>query len=403
MADLKVDLLDFILVLGAAQGALLAVLIVHRHGRLYANRFLCALMLSYSVVLLHLVLGEVGIYRLHPRLEFALLATSFLIGPLHYLYAKFLTNKSARLKAGEWLHLSPFLAYLFYRGSGELLTREPPGALAAGNLGQSDIYFNWAIILQGLSYMVLTIVLLRQHGLQIRQAYSALEHVRLDWLRNVTFILLAVLLFFALENVLLLSGINLSGLFNMSSALFAASVYAMGYLGLSRSELFMGADFGVDPTNPVLSHVEGSQAGQAQENKYERSGLSTSLAESYRKRLLQLMESDCLYVDSDLTLSTLADRLAISPHNLSQVINAQLQLNFFDFVNQYRVDKVKRDLSDASKQHLTLLAIGLDAGFNSKSSYNGVFKKHTGLTPSEFKRRLRETEASVNRGEHPDV
>jgi AraC-like DNA-binding protein len=92
-----------------------------------------------------------------------------------------------------------------------------------------------------------------------------------------------------------------------------------------------------------------------------------------------------------LTLAELALALSTTPHNLSEVINTRTGQNFYDFVNGYRVDEVKERLRDPNADHLTLLAIGLEAGFNSKSSFNAVFKKHTSMTPSEYKKTLRQT------------
>ena len=77
--------------------------------------------------------------------------------------------------------------------------------------------------------------------------------------------------------------------------------------------------------------------------------------------------------------------LDISSHNLSEVINTRFRQNFFDFVNSYRIKQVKRELSDSKNSPFTVLALAFDAGFNSKSSFNTIFKKHTGRTPSEFR------------------
>jgi AraC-like DNA-binding protein len=81
-----------------------------------------------------------------------------------------------------------------------------------------------------------------------------------------------------------------------------------------------------------------------------------------------------------------AEKLNVSTNNLSQIINEKLGKNFYDFVNEYRVETAKELLLNPKKQHLTLLAIAFDSGFNSKSSFNNVFKKQTSLTPSEFKK-----------------
>ena len=93
------------------------------------------------------------------------------------------------------------------------------------------------------------------------------------------------------------------------------------------------------------------------------------------------------YRDSDLTLHDLAGRLGISAHNLSEVLNTQVGRSFHDFVNGYRVDEVKMKLEDPQTAYLKLIAIANDAGFNSKSAFNAVFKRHVGMTPSDYRRR----------------
>ena len=86
----------------------------------------------------------------------------------------------------------------------------------------------------------------------------------------------------------------------------------------------------------------------------------------------------------------MAEALSVSPHNLSEMINTQLGKNFYDFVNGYRVEEVQRRLVDPGSAHLTVLALGLEAGFNSKSSFNAVFKKHTKMTPSQYREQVGE-------------
>ena len=94
------------------------------------------------------------------------------------------------------------------------------------------------------------------------------------------------------------------------------------------------------------------------------------------------MDSQKPYLDPDLTLNSLANLLDIPPHHLSQIINQFEEQNFNDFVNKYRVDEFIDRASQVS--HLSFLGIALDSGFNSKSTFNTVFKKHKGATPSQF-------------------
>ena len=94
------------------------------------------------------------------------------------------------------------------------------------------------------------------------------------------------------------------------------------------------------------------------------------------------------YRDPDLTLPALAERLNTTPHKLSEVLNRELAQTFHDFVNGYRVDEVRARLADPNTKHLNILALGLDAGFASKSTFNQVFKKVTGQTPSTYRKAL---------------
>ena len=107
------------------------------------------------------------------------------------------------------------------------------------------------------------------------------------------------------------------------------------------------------------------------------------------------MESEKPWLENDLTLTQLAARLGTSSHHLSQLLNEDLRQTFFDYVNRRRVAEVQRCLADAAYASQTLLEVALAAGFNSKAAFNTAFRKHTGLTPSQF--RLRSSSPSPSR------
>ena len=96
------------------------------------------------------------------------------------------------------------------------------------------------------------------------------------------------------------------------------------------------------------------------------------------------MENEKLYLDNNLSLKQLSEKLDIHPNYLSQIINERLNKNFYDFVNEYRVNEFKKITLLPKNKNFTLLSLAYDCGFNSKSSFNNVFKKFTKQTPSEF-------------------
>jgi AraC-like DNA-binding protein len=123
----------------------------------------------------------------------------------------------------------------------------------------------------------------------------------------------------------------------------------------------------------------------AEPQRYERSGLADAEARALEQSLRRIMDAEQPWKDSDLTLPDLAARLNSTPHKLSEVLNAQVGQTFYDFVNGYRVREVQRRIQAGDAKRLKMLALAMDAGFASKSTFNEVFKKHTSQTPSDFR------------------
>lgn len=247
----------------------------------------------------------------------------------------------------------------------------------AAKLSASFVLFNWIVTVQGLVYMAYTVSILKTYGRRIKDVFSTIDKIKLDWLRNMTILMAFAWLAFFTENLLLLLGGNLSN-FYFSSFMVACCVYITGYLGLLKSEVFAlpviaesirhlpEIELEVSSLKRPFAHDKGT--------KYEKSGLSPEKAKDHVRQLLIIMETERPYIDCDLTLGQLANRMSLSQHNLSEIINTQLRQNFFDFVNQYRVEQVKKDLTDPAKRDYKLLAIALDAGFSSKTTFNTLLK-----------------------------
>jgi len=114
------------------------------------------------------------------------------------------------------------------------------------------------------------------------------------------------------------------------------------------------------------------------------------------RRLKEAVAANRLYEDTELTLATLAAKLMIHPHDLSRIINVGLEKNFSDFINEFRVREVARKMQDPAFDNLTLLGIAYESGFNSKRTFNRVFKEITGKTPVEYKNCLKK-EGPINK------
>ena len=115
------------------------------------------------------------------------------------------------------------------------------------------------------------------------------------------------------------------------------------------------------------------------------------LDEAESKNLLDqltlFMNEEKPFLDGDISLISLAGSLDINPKVLSYVINEQINKNFNQYINDWRIEEVKKRLNDKSYDHFKMLSIAFDCGFNSKSTFNLAFKKATGLSPSEYRKR----------------
>jgi AraC-like DNA-binding protein len=150
-------------------------------------------------------------------------------------------------------------------------------------------------------------------------------------------------------------------------------IILFGYFGLKQREIFHEPDRRLFLLQPAAE-------------KYAGSALKESDAKAYLDKLHGFMASEKPYLNPELNLPKLAKDLSIPSHYLSQVINEHFKMSFFDFINQHRVDEVKSKITDPLYSHYSILGIAFESGFNSKSAFNRVFKKITGLTPSDYKK-----------------
>jgi AraC-like DNA-binding protein len=382
---MELTLSNIVLIVAAAQASLLSLLIYQKHRNLFANRFLSLLMASYTITLVHLLLQDTGYYR-HVPFVFIVVGIPLAAFPFHYFYTKYLISRAIEFTKNDWLHLLPFFFFEAYLAAGvvsgnldfSILSALPPSETP----GLFKL-FNGMIIVQGLTYTGISYRLVTGYHKQIKEVLSSIEHVQLYWLKNITIAGFSALILFLTEDLLLANGVNISN-FILSSVVFAVYVYGMGYIGLLKTEIFASPD--ADREMHEVIDIESAAAVESRE-KYERSGLTEDAAQKHLQQLLKLMEDRKPYLNSELTLSQLASMLDISPHNLSEVINSLQKQNFYDFINRYRVEQIKKELLDPSKQHLKILSIAFDAGFNSKATFNSLFKQQTGMPPSEYRKK----------------
>ncbi len=381
---MQIDFVGIVLIVGAIQGFALSFLIFQKGRSLFANRFLYSLMIVFSVTLVSLWLSDLGYYITYPKLMFTFEGIQLAIFPLYFLYSKYLTRNEKDFNKKDWIHFLPFIFYKtflipFYLMNPKEISDFLNSTLFANHPLQY-IIFNWVLIIQGLIYLMLVIKRAKKRDEFIDNHFSSSYNVKLDWLRNASYLGILTTLVFLVENILLFINNSLSETFGLSSVAAGIYIYAIGYLGFSRSGVFT-----------ELVDIESQELGKEETTnyKYEKSGLSKEKADEFYQKLIQLMEEKKIFTQIKLTLGELAEMIPISSHNLSEVINTKTGMNFFDFVNRYRIEEVKKNIVNPENSNITILAIAMDAGFNSKSSFNTLFKRNEGVTPSKYRAEFR--------------
>lgn len=353
----------FFLLFGALQGLLLGFLVWRKKKNL-ANGFLAGIILLATFQIFHKVVSKIwlmeyltGTYKVGYELP-------FLFGPFLLGYITASLNPSFRLNSRHLLHLIPFLWFATLRLLYihvfpyndlifELLPYTKFRTMVHGGLQLVSlwVYTYWII-----------------HALR-----KGNENSHTKWLQQFTFAVLGIetIIIIVLKLMTIYYGQypDLRLAFLSLTLLIYWLTYQVMQLDLHESKA-------------RTQFMNGSAA-----KKYAHSGLKPGETEKIITEVETIIAEERLFLKPDLKIETLADRLGVSRHHLSQAINSEKKCSYYEFINAYRIKAVKVILDDPQQDQTTMAAIAYDTGFQSISNFNAVFKKTTGLTPSQYRKR----------------
>jgi AraC-like DNA-binding protein len=303
-------------------------------------------------------------------------AMVFLHGPLLYLYTQAITSPGIRFQKSVLIHLIPFGVYL--------LLALP--YIVKGTLAPVPATFRDALAMVKLAgvffYGILILRARKRYILQAQHSLSSLDRVQLDWIRFLVYgVFLLACIGLISEGLKFMQWIETSYEDKTVNIALSILIIILGYYGFRQTAVFIPAPAKISlsvhtETEVPLPPVTGS--------KYQRSGLDAEKSKLLAQHLSAYMDGKKTFTDPELSLDILAEQMSVPSNHLSQVINEQFGQHFWDFVNEYRVKRIQEEIAKGTHHKLTLLAIALDAGFNSKASFNRAFKKFTGKTPTEY-------------------
>ncbi len=358
-----VDILLFVLFFQLL--SLLPFLIFQKSNNGISNKILGIFLFSKAICITNLLgLHLYDYVFIHfPHCIFFGSSFTILWGPTLYFYIKSLTNVNFRYRKLDLIHFQFFLCHFLYLTfTFHIYNADTKRELLKSGSLFFPHFWNFYLAYLHTSILLYTLAslhVIRKYRSEIKNSYSTISSINLSWMYFVLFGFIAKWAFDVAYNFT-----EDNSIFIISRVLLFVFLNAMIYMGLRQPVIFMG----------IANEM------------HKKYSLSKSLREKYLNQLLVYMEKEEPYLNPDLTLLELAEKVYIPPRSLSEVINISLNQNFYDFVNSYRIRASKRLLSDSKSGFKTVLEVLFEVGFNSKSSFNTAFKRSTGMTPTQFKK-----------------
>lgn len=401
-----INLLDF---LGLVQGVLLGLILMIRNKKNRPSLWLGLFLITYAIELLSIILYETGFDYYHSSLLFMPINFLFLHPAFLYLYVKSLTQTQTIAFKNYWMLFIPgvieFIASTFLYSlpmSTKMNVQEHDNFVFF-----ADCYFYTATI-YGIFISLKVIQLIHEHQEKVMDYFSNTKNRQLKWVKWVAIYLIVYGL--AWFSLLFITHETINEvMFTFLSIINVIFIFWAGISGLEQTIVEM-VDYDkykhpnnvpnseiVDNLDAKAGHVGTKIDAEPTETHHTKTNhpqakiapIATKAShvdtETFQK-LTALMTEKEFFKNADLTLPVLAQELNMTRRNLSSLINQQTGTNFNYFINEYRVAEAKKILLDDQFNHLNMLGIAYEVGFNSKATFFSVFKKMEGIPPGTFKK-----------------
>ncbi len=286
---------------------------------------------------------------------------------LLFIYTKLLLSKDKKIKIKYILHASIFIVNCLLVIPYIFMDKETKFGFLYDSAFLPIVWIGtiWVTIVF-LSYLCITSLLVMHYQKNLRNQYSFTEDVNLNWLKYLTIGLIVVfLLGSVVGSILCYIGIPLYYINYFVYTSLVVFVFGIGFFGIKQKNVF---------TYDIPEEKD--------HNK--KTALVTQKDKLFAKNLELYMVKQKPYLNEKLTLHELAESLGVKPYYVTFILNKVINKKFFDFINYYRVEEIKTRIKDGQISKFTILSIAFDCGFNSKASFNRIFKSFTGYSPTEY-------------------
>jgi len=343
------------------------VLLLKRENK-RANRYLSTLALIFSLWLCDTFFRVAGIYEQNPNFYFLPIYFSFGFGPLIYLYTLQLTKKEFHFSNQLFFHFIPvFFQFLFY-GYLQLedysFRRNFWLEIHRPYTYDIELALSFAILM---IYLVLSRFQILKYRKQIENSFSDVSRITLKWLNQLHILLFVLSFFWLFETIARLSW-NFYPITPFSSLSIGFVILFIAIGGILQKDLSFATEALPDESSEAINRQDEHEV----------------IGPKEVEKIQQILVEKELFLISDITLKNFSGHVGLSPRETSRLINKGLNMTFIDFINSYRVKRFKELVCSKEVAHLSLLGIAYESGFNSKSTFNRVFKKMEGKSPSAY-------------------
>ena len=389
-----------LLLISFSQGILYSVLLLAKAIKTESkpNYWLSLFIFLCSLYIAPWMLGFAGWYDNQPYRDFLFYTPFqhlFLIGPVIFFYTQSLLNANFKLDREKLLHFIPGIAYLLYIAFIWIYDKYIVHDYYFYQNGMDKDFDNWyqkAGLASMVIYFVLSILYYNRYRKLIYQVVSYADSILFRWIKTYLYAFLIMLLLPVIFDIIALFQpeiVTYTGSW-WFYLLFSFIMYYIAVIGYSNPiNATIAFQMSVFDKNPIIlveenhNHSTIEEAVIDIEHETFTENHSPEI-EIWKTKIEELILSQKLYQNPELTLSDVAKKLETNASVISKTINQGFQLNFNDFINHYRIEAVKQCFINGEHKKSTLLGIAFDCGFNSKATFNRAFKKSTGLSPKEF-------------------
>lgn len=295
------------------------------------------------------------------------------IGPVVYFYIQSLLNPKFQFLKKDWIHFIPGLLYLLYSlivFVTDKLILDEYYFYADGRDKDLKTWYQLLGVASMVYYLILSLKKYLSYKKLIFDVVSYADSILFRWIQNFLLALLSLLIF----RVIFFFSNPQWEEFGSHFWYFLCFSFVLFYISIS------GYSQALKSSYKLMTSIDNAEVFEEE----EKLNSNNKEIDQWKNQISSLLERDKIYENPQLTLSDVAERLNTTSKNISTSVNLGFEMNFNDLINYYRIEAVKQKIIE--KEHLTttLLGIALDAGFNSKATFNRAFKKSTGLTPKAY-------------------